>query len=66
MWWLYKVEGHNMACAGGAFGQYLCLIPDLEAVVVHTSREAESREAAIVPLETIRRFVIPACLTRRE
>ena len=66
MWWLYKVDKHNMACAGGAFGQYLCLIPDLDVVVVHTSREAESREAAIVPLETIRRFVIPACLTRRE
>ena len=60
LWWIYNVQGRRLVCASGVWGQHLCLVPSLDLLVVHTSREAEGREASIAALQVIRRFILPS------
>jgi CubicO group peptidase (beta-lactamase class C family) len=60
LWWLHNPGGHRMICAQGIFGQYLCLVPELDLLIVHTARPAFGRNANELPLDMIPRFVLPA------
>jgi CubicO group peptidase (beta-lactamase class C family) len=60
LWWLHNPKGRRMICAQGVFGQYVCVVPELEMVVVHTSRPASGRIADALPLEMIPRYLFPA------
>jgi len=60
LWWLHAPTGRRMVCAQGAFGQYACIVPGLDLVIVHTSGPASGRRAAALPLDMIPRFIFPA------
>jgi len=60
LWWLHMPEGRRMICAQGVFGQYVCIVPDLDLVVVHTSAPASGRNANELPLDMIPRYLFKA------
>jgi CubicO group peptidase (beta-lactamase class C family) len=60
LWWLNNPKNHPMICASGVWGQITCILPDLDMVVVHTSRPAHGRIADAIALDMIPRHIMPA------
>ena len=59
LWWRTALDGHPAYFAGGYGGQYIIVIPDLDAVVVTTAIPGENNDATD-PMTVVRRFVIPS------
>jgi CubicO group peptidase (beta-lactamase class C family) len=57
-WWLRSPLGHPMFYAAGFGGQYIFVLPDLDAVVVMTA--STGRDAAFSHSRVLRQLIIPA------
>lgn len=54
----FWISSHNAFRATGAFGQFIIVIPDKDAVIVHTAKTAQSRKQAA--LDLIWKYIYPA------
>ncbi|GMW03441.1 MAG: hypothetical protein AMXMBFR84_45750 [Candidatus Hydrogenedentota bacterium] len=59
-WWIRDVHGHRTVFAAGTGGQYLILVPELEAVVAILSQPGQ--EGANDPWPVFERAVLPSLL----
>jgi len=62
LWWLYHLGSYQVWTAGGAGGQSLHVVPDLDIVLVLThTTQGEPADFEVVPsLDLLQRCVIPA------
>ena len=58
-WWLTDISGYEIKKAWGYGGQYICLIPELDIIVVSTSNTRDYFEELDID-EFIENYIIPA------
>lgn len=59
-WWIISTHNYYGYLAAGRSGQYLCVVPDLDLVIVITSEEYTSGGYSFQHLSILNDYVIPA------
>lgn len=58
LWWVWEVEGYDSYFAAGSGGHFICVIPDLDMVIVITS--TGTNEPRSINLKIVGEFILPA------
>ena len=60
LWWLGKINGHNMFMARGMGGQFIINFPDLDLIVVTTTNKdiTWDNEQEIPTLEIVSNYIL--------
>ncbi len=61
-WWIISIQNYYGYMASGRGGKYLCVIPDLNLVVVITSEDYHEEALSFPHLSILNDYIVPAVI----